>query len=150
MAHQGYAVIDFETTGFSPTHHHRIIEIAVVHVAPDGTVEDRWETVVNPLRDLGPTHVHRLRGADVMDAPQFKDIAPAFVGLLTDRVVVAHNASFEARFLRSELSRLGAESPVENDGALCTMRFAKDFLPGSGRSLSDCCAAYDIDLCGGG
>ena len=150
MAHQGYAVIDFETTGFSPTHHHRIIEIAVVHVAPDGTVEDRWETVVNPLRDLGPTHVHRLRGADVMDAPQFKDIAPAFVGLLSNRVVVAHNASFEARFLRSELSRLGAESPVENDGALCTMRFAKDFLPGSGRSLSDCCAAYDIDLCGGG
>jgi DNA polymerase-3 subunit epsilon len=146
MVNQGYAVIDFETTGFSPNHSHRVIEIAVVHVDPTGTIEDRWETVVNPMRDLGPTHVHRLRGADVMHAPHFKDIAPAFVGLLTNRVVVAHNATFEARFLRAELNRLGADSPVENDGALCTMRFAKDFLPGSGRSLSDCCAAYDIDL----
>jgi DNA polymerase-3 subunit epsilon len=146
MVNQGYAVIDFETTGFSPDHHHRVIEIAVVHVDPNGTVEDRWETVVNPMRDLGPTHVHGLRGADIMHAPHFKDIAPAFVGMLANRVVVAHNAAFEARFLRTELNRLGAHSPVENDGALCTMRFAKYFLPGSGRSLSDCCAAYDIDL----
>jgi DNA polymerase-3 subunit epsilon len=146
MVNQGYAVIDFETTGFSPDHHHRVIEIAVVHVDPNGTIEDRWETMVNPMRDLGPTHVHRLRGADVKDAPHFKDIASAFVGLLANRVVVAHNAAFEARFLRAELNRLGADSPVKNDGALCTMRFAKDFLPGSGRSLSDCCAAYNIDL----
>ncbi|MFU8947550.1 exonuclease domain-containing protein [Mycetocola zhadangensis] len=146
MVNQGYAVIDFETTGFSPSHHHRVIEVAVVHVDPYGTVEGRWETVINPMRDLGPTHIHRLRGADVMHAPHFKDIAPAFVGLLTDRVVVAHNAAFEARFLRAELNRLGADSPVTDDGALCTMRLAKDFLPGSGRSLSDCCSAYDIDL----
>lgn len=143
---QGYAVIDFETTGLAPEYHHRVIEIAVVHVDPHGVVENRWETVVNPLRDLGPTHIHRLRGADMLDAPQFHQIAPKFIGLLENRVLVAHNASFEARFLRAELNRMGATSPVANGGALCTMRLASDFLPGSGRSLSDCCAAYDIDL----
>lgn len=143
---QGYAVIDFETTGLAPEYNHRVIEIAIVHVDPRGTIENRWETVVNPMRDLGPTHIHRLHGADVMHAPEFHQIAGEFIGLLENRVVVAHNASFEARFLRAELSRIGAISPVANDGALCTMRLASGFLPGSGRSLSDCCAAYDIDL----
>lgn len=146
MVSQGYAVIDFETTGLAPEYHHRVIEIAVVHVDPHGIIESRWETVINPLRDLGPTHIHGLHGADVMHAPEFHQIAGEFIGLLDNRVLVAHNASFEARFLRAELSRMGATSPVANDGALCTMRLASDFLPGSGRSLSDCCAAYDIDL----
>ena len=27
-----YAIVDLETTGFSPAHHHRVIEIAVVLV----------------------------------------------------------------------------------------------------------------------
>ena len=40
MAHNGYAVIDFETTGLSPQYHHRVIEIGIVHVAPDGIIED--------------------------------------------------------------------------------------------------------------
>ena len=32
--------------------------------------------------------------------------------------------------------------------SLCTMQLAREFLPGTGRSLSDCCAAYGIDLTG--
>jgi DNA polymerase-3 subunit epsilon len=28
----GYAVVHVETTGLSPGHHHRVIEVAVVHV----------------------------------------------------------------------------------------------------------------------
>lgn len=146
MAHNGYAVIDFETTGLSPAHHHRVIEVGVVHVAPDGTVEDSFETVVNPGRDLGPTHIHQLRGADVKDAPVFADVADQLVDHLRGRVLVAHNSRFETTFLRAELSRLGLASPVADDGALCTMKLATTYLPGSGRKLADCCAAFDIDL----
>ena len=146
MGHNGYAVIDFETTGLSPAHHHRVIEVGVVHVAPDGTLEDSFETVVNPGRDLGPTHIHQLRGADVRDAPAFADVADQLVDHLRGRVLVAHNSRFETTFLRAELSRLGLASPVEDDGALCTMRLATTYLPGSGRKLADCCAAFDIDL----
>ena len=35
----GYAVIDLETTGFSPPKHHRILEIGVVEVSDDGEIE---------------------------------------------------------------------------------------------------------------
>ncbi|WP_423923799.1 exonuclease domain-containing protein [Frigoribacterium sp. 2-23] len=146
MAHNGYAVIDFETTGLSPQHHHRVIEIGIVHVAPDGTIEDSFETVVNPGRDLGPTHIHQLRGADVKDGPTFADVADQFIDHLRGRVLVAHNSRFEATFLRAELTRLGMVSPIADEGALCTMKLATTYLPGSGRKLADCCAAFDIPL----
>lgn len=145
--HNGYAVIDLETTGLAPSYGHRIIEIGIVHVTPDGEVEQTFETVVNPNRDLGPVHIHRLRGADMAGAPTFADVAGDLADRLQGRVVVAHNASFEARFLHAEFERLGHRSPLKQaSSALCTMRLAQEFLPGSGRKLADCCSAYDIDL----
>ncbi|MFZ6993456.1 exonuclease domain-containing protein [Curtobacterium sp. RRHDQ66] len=144
--HNGYAVIDFETTGLSPTYGHRIIEIGLVHVAPSGAIERSFETLVNPGRDLGPVHIHQIRGRDVADAPTFAEIAGSLVELLEGRVLVAHNARFEAAFLAAELARVGVTSPISADEALCTMRLAATFLPGSGRKLADCCSAYDIEL----
>ena len=55
MAHHGYAVIDFETTGLWPARHDRVIEVGIVQVSPSGEIEGEYETVVNPGRDLGPT-----------------------------------------------------------------------------------------------
>ncbi|MGW8432615.1 exonuclease domain-containing protein [Curtobacterium citreum] len=145
--HNGYAVVDFETTGLSPAYGHRVIEIGIVHVAPDGQVEESFETVVNPDRDLGPTHIHQLRGADMAGAPSFEDVAGTLVDRLRGRVLVAHNAPFEARFLHAEFDRIGVRSPFSDASrALCTMRLALEFLPGSGRKLADCCSAYDIEL----
>lgn len=144
--HNGYAVIDFETTGFSPAHGHRIIEIGLVHVSPTGAIERTFETLLHPNRDLGPVHVHQIRGRDVENAPTFADIAGMLVDLLRGRVLVAHNARFETAFLAAELARLGLVSPIGPEEALCTMRLAATFLPGSGRKLADCCSAYDIEL----
>lgn len=146
MTHNGYAVIDFETTGFSPAQGHRIIEIGLVHVSPSGAIERTFETLLHPGRDLGPVHIHQIRGHDVADAPTFADVADTLVDLLRGRVLVAHNARFETTFLAAELARLGLSSPVGPDDALCTMRLAATFLPGSGRKLADCCSAYDIEL----
>jgi DNA polymerase-3 subunit epsilon len=145
MAGLGYAVIDFETTGLFPGGHDRVIEVAVVHVNSGGAVTGQWDTLVNPARDLGPQHIHGIRSADVLHAPTFADIAPRLVELLSGRVIVAHNASFDIRFLNAELARAGYV--LENQPTdLCTMRLAREFLPGAGRSLKDCCDAYGIEL----
>lgn len=103
MAHNGHAVIDFKTTGLSPQYRHRVIEIGIVHVAPDGTIEDSFETVVNPGRGLGlgPTHINQLHGADVKDAHTLTDVADHFVEQVRERVLVAHNARLETTFLPS-------------------------------------------------
>lgn len=147
MASAGFAVIDFETTGFSPAKHDRVVEVAVVHVNEHGRITGQWETLVNPKRDIGAQHIHGIRARDVLNAPTFDDIASHLVELLDGRVVVAHNASFDSRFLVHELARSGYELGPELH-TLCTMQLAAELIPGAGRSLADCCAAFDIDLDG--
>ena len=109
----GYTVIDFETTGFSPQKHDRVVEVGVVYVDPDGTVGDRWGTLVNPERDMGAIHVHGIRASDVHRAPTFAQIAPHLLRALAGRTLVAHNARFDVAFLEHELQRSGFQSSRE-------------------------------------
>lgn len=141
-----YAVIDLETTGFRPSWHDRVVELAVVQLDPTGEVEQEWSTLVNPERDLGPQQVHGIRTADVLDAPRFKEIAGTVRDLLARRVVVAHNLRFDAMFLQAEYDRLGATVPVTPEHGLCTMHLAPHYLPTAGRSLRDCCIRAGISI----
>lgn len=145
MAGPGFAVVDLETTGFSPKSD-RIVEVAVVHLDADGAITGRWDTLVNPERDLGAQHVHRIRAADVAHAPTFMEIAPHLLELLHGRVLVAHNASFDLRFLRAEIARAGFDAHAELPSHLCTLELARELLSGAGRSLQDCCDAFDITI----
>jgi DNA polymerase-3 subunit epsilon len=145
MMSKGFAVIDVETTGFSAQKYDRIVEIGIVFLDSQGDLESTYCTLVNPNRDVGPTHVHGITAKEVFDAPEFKDIAQDLISLLTGRVLVFHNAQFDTSFLFAEFERAGywvngAQIPV-----ICTMQLASDFLPGNGRSLEACCGAYDIN-----
>jgi DNA polymerase-3 subunit epsilon len=134
-----YAVIDIETTGFSPAHHHRILEIGVVLVDDDGHPVYEWETLVNPQRDVAATEVHGLSAADVYAAPTFEQIAGELESLLRGRVPVAHNLAFDARFVAAEFERAGYSVPLTTTSGLCTMRLASCYLPDGPRTLEACC-----------
>lgn len=139
-----FAVVDFETTGILPSYHHRVVEIGVTHVDDDGTITGRWETLVNPERDLGPQSIHGIRAIDILDAPLFSDIAAEFADLLQGRVFAAHNASFDLRFLQAEFERAG----YWLDGgtpSVCTMTLGSSFGLGGSCSLTHACAVYGID-----
>lgn len=140
-----FAVVDFETTGILPSHHHRVVEVGVTHVEDDGSISGHWETLVNPQRDLGPQHIHGVRAADLIDAPLFEDIAADISGLLNGRTFVAHNAGFDIRFLVAEFSRAGL---YFGDAVphLCTMSLSHTLgVPGRG-ALDACCMHYGIPL----
>lgn len=137
-------MVDVETTGFAARGSDRIVEVAVVQLDSAGRVTGEWCTLLNPGRDLGPQHVHRIRAADVWHAPTFADAAGAVAARLAGRVVVAHNLSFDARFLTAEFARVGVDLPVNG---LCTMRLAARYLPERvGRSLRACCEAAGVVL----
>src|SRR5882672_3596764 len=95
----GFAVLDFETTGFDANHYDRVVEVGVVLLSSDGYIEDEWSTLLDPGRDVGPTDVHGICASDVRAAPTFAAIAPKLLKDLRKRVVVSHNISFELRFL---------------------------------------------------
>ena len=139
----GFADVDLETTGFSPRLGDRVAEVAVVLVDDAGTVEDEWCTLVNPERDLGPQHVHGIAAADVALAPTFERVAPTLLRLLDRRVLVAHNASFDTRFLRAELGRAGVAAAIDPLACVCTQQLAGRWLTGS-RSLAACCATVGV------
>lgn len=138
-----FAVIDFETTGLMPERTDRVVEVGIVLADDDWQIEDEWTTLVNPRRDLGPVHIHGINAGDLLDAPEFADIGDHILHLLSGRTVVAHNASFDMRFLHAELLRANYAIP-DRPAALCSMKWAGRTIGAA--KLAHCCEAFDIPL----
>jgi DNA polymerase-3 subunit epsilon len=139
-----YAALDVETTGFSPRMGDRVVEIAVVRMAPDGTIQDEFATLVDPERDVGPTRVHGIRASDLVGAPRFADIVGDVAERMGEAVLVAHNARFDLSFLRAEFDRAGFDLPAWP--TLCTLRLAYERSSLPRRRLADCCEALGVAL----
>ncbi|WP_250285385.1 exonuclease domain-containing protein, partial [Frankia sp. CiP1_Cm_nod2] len=117
-----YAVVDVETSGLI-AQRSRILSVAVVHVASDGTVERRWSTLLDPGCDPGPVHIHGLTRERLAGSPTFDLVADSLLPLLDGRIFVAHNAVFDWQMLATEAMRLGIRLPVE--WRLCTRVLAR-------------------------
>jgi DNA polymerase-3 subunit epsilon len=136
------AVVDLETTGFSPTKD-RIVEIGVFRTTADGRTLSEWSTLVNPDRDMGATRVHGIRASDVRDAPTFREIAGDLAAQLAGAFMVAHNARFDASFVAAEFRRLPSRPPALKP--LCTLSLAKLLCSDlERRSLEHCCEHFGI------
>jgi DNA polymerase-3 subunit epsilon len=136
-----YAVVDVETTGTGAERGHRITEVAVVPV-DDGEVGEVWTTLINPERVMPPGVVAltRITHEMVRGAPRFGDVSADVVERLRGRVFVAHNATFDWRFIGAELART-RESTLVGD-RLCTARLARVVLPQLKRRSLDALAGY--------
>ncbi len=60
-------------------------------------------------------------------APKFYEVAKRIVEITENCIVVAHNAQFDNRILKTEFKRLGFEFERKT---LCTVELAKDLIPG--------------------
>jgi len=61
------------------------------------------------------------------NAPKFYEVAKRIVEITEDCIVVAHNAKFDNRILKTEFKRLGFEYKKRT---LCTVELAKQLIPG--------------------
>lgn len=140
LADYKYAAVDVETTGLFPNGHDRIIEVGIVLFSLTGGAYGEYETVFNPHRDVGPQHIHGLSMAELSHAPAFEDVCGELAALLAGRVLVAHNASFDIRFLQAEFRRVTGDAPELP--YLCTMRLAAQ--AGLARRLSAVCSQLGL------
>ncbi|MGW2373597.1 MULTISPECIES: 3'-5' exonuclease [Kitasatospora] len=139
---RGFAVVDVEATGRSPWRH-RVVEVAVVVLDERLCPEGEFATLLDPLGPVGPTHVHRIRQADVEGAPRFREIAPRLLELLAGRVLVGHHVSCDHAFLDREFARIGVSLPPVP--LLCTMGLARAHLPEArGHGLAACAEAAGL------
>ncbi|MFJ6212412.1 exonuclease domain-containing protein [Streptomyces sp. NPDC092296] len=125
----GYAVVDVEATGRSPWRN-RVVEVAVVLLDRVLQVEAEFSTLLDPGCPVGPTRVHRITQDEVAGAPRFRQVAPRLLELLTGRLLVGHHVACDHAFLEREFARIGVVLPPVP--TLCTMRLARDQLPGAG------------------
>lgn len=136
-----FAVVDVETTGLNPYRHDRIVEISLLLASLDGSITREFTSLINPERDIGPTHVHGLSAADVLQAPRFSELAMPLLEILRPAVaLVGHNARFDLSFLTLEFRRLGVELPPFE--IVDTMHLA------GGGTLAACCAGHGVALDG--
>ncbi|MEO8561263.1 MAG: 3'-5' exonuclease [bacterium] len=141
-----FVVVDVETTGGRPNQGDRITEIAAVTVR-DGRIVDVYETLVNPERSIPPfiTRLTRISWDMVRDKSPFRDVCEDVLRVLDGNVFVAHNASFDWRFVSTEVSR--ATGREITGRRLCTVRLARRLLPQlRSRSLDWVARHYGVDI----
>jgi DNA polymerase III epsilon subunit family exonuclease len=121
-----YAILDIETTG-GQFNEEGITEIAIYKF--DGhEVVDQFISLVNPEIPIQP-FVVKLTGinnAMLRSAPKFFEVAKRIIEMTNDCVIVAHNASFDYRILRTEFRRLGYDFEAKT---ICTVELAKKLIP---------------------
>jgi DNA polymerase-3 subunit epsilon len=121
-----YAILDIETTG-GKYNEEGITEIAI-HRFDGQKVVDKFISLVNPEKDIQPFVVN-LTGINnkmLRTAPKFHEVAKRIVEITQDTVIVAHNAQFDYRILRTEFRRLGYNFERKT---LCTVDLSKALLP---------------------
>lgn len=100
-------VFDFETTGLSPDMGDRSIEIGAVLIE-NGRITQRFQQLMNPGTRI-PLFIENLTGITnrmVSEARKNHDVMADFFEFIAGHNLVAHNASFDERFLRAEFKRI--------------------------------------------
>lgn len=113
----GWCAVDLEMTGLDP----RSDEIVAIGAVPiDGgriQLGGGMYTLVRASKrsQVGAVLVHKLRLADVVDAPSLDDAINLLLSALCGRVPVFHTAAIETAFLGRQFSRRHVRLPAAAD-----------------------------------
>lgn len=152
-----FVAIDIETTGLD----HKtanIIEIAAATFDQLGEVENTFSTLVNDGGVIVPEEITQLTGitTEMLNAPESaayttREALEEVMRRLTPRtedepqaLIVAHNASFDMRFIRHNGTILGFD--FEAFEVVDTLKISRRLFPGLvlGHSLSNMCSVLGV------
>jgi DNA polymerase-3 subunit epsilon len=139
-----FTAIDFETaTAYHPC------SVGIVTVE-NGVIVDEYVTLIKPPRNEYSHFtiaVHGIYPRDTINAKTFAQVYPEIKKRLQNRVVVAHNESFDRNVLAKSMALYGLNYEELNIGSRweCTVKIykAKGLRP---TKLSDCCREMKIAL----
>lgn len=139
-----FTAIDFETAQM-----HHVCAVGIVCVE-NGVIVDEYHSLVKPPRNEYNWHctkVHGITARHTATAPDFASIYPEIKKRLSNKTVVAHNASFDKNVLIKSMAdfSLNYEELNITDNWKCTLQIykKKGYKPAK---LSDCCAKHNIPL----
>lgn len=148
-----FLCLDTETTGVNPFED-RIVQVAAVEVAADGSTANEWSTIVDPGVEI-PEGAAAIHGITTTRAVAVGRPPAEALGIVADRIfrhgayrpVVMFNARFDWPILLSEAERHGVEFPVIAPvlDPYLVDRMVDRFRTG-GRKLTQVCQHYDVGL----
>jgi DNA polymerase-3 subunit epsilon len=120
-------VLDFETSGLSPAQGARAIEIGAVRLV-NGKIAERFQSLMNPGFRISAL-IEDYTGISnrmLARAPGCTEVMRQFAAFIGSDNLVAHNASFDQRFLSAELERLNLPLP---NAFTCNLMLARRVFP---------------------
>jgi DNA polymerase-3 subunit epsilon len=123
MRANSLVILDFETTGLSPDMGDRAIEIGAVRLV-NGKVTERFQALMNPGQRVS-SFIEDYTGISndmLEDADSCEVVMDRFAGFIADDNLIAHNASFDKRFLDAEFDRIGRDYTGEFSCSLLLSR----------------------------
>ncbi|MCR4676854.1 MAG: 3'-5' exonuclease [Sphaerochaetaceae bacterium] len=125
-----FVSIDFETANQCPQ---SACSVGVVRFdGVSGKILDSYYTLIKPpvrynyfLPDF--IDIHSIHPQDVENAPYFDEVWNRMIGFIGDSMLVAHNASFDMKVLKSLLEYYNC--PVPHNRYLCTLQVSRRIWP---------------------
>ena len=121
-----FVFLDIETTGMR-TFEDRITEVGAL-VYEKGRLVKKFSTLVNPERYIPQwiTDITGITNDMVKKSPKFEDIAEELFDLLGENIFVAHNVSFDYRFIQAEFANIQKNYSAHQ---LCTVKLSRNLYP---------------------
>jgi exonuclease, DNA polymerase III, epsilon subunit family len=120
-------VLDFETTGMSPNVGARPTEVAAVRIE-NGRIVDRYQSLMNAGVYV-PAFITDLTGITntmVRNAPPIEQVMRELHTFVDGQPLVAHNVSFDRKFLEAEWRRLRL---TQTPTMLCSLLVSRRLYP---------------------
>lgn len=104
-----FVVLDFETTGLSHFDD-EIIQVAAVRYV-NFEEKEKFVSFVKPSTPIPSriTKITEITNEDVQNAPNIETVLPSLIEFLNKDVIVAHNASFDMKFLLANIHKAKLE-----------------------------------------
>jgi DNA polymerase-3 subunit epsilon len=126
MAHKlanSLVVLDFETTGLSPDKGDRAIEIGAVRIV-DGVIKEQFQALMNPGRSVS-AFIEDYTGITnemLAQAAPCEQVMKDFCDFIGNDNLLAHNSSFDQKFLEHELRLINRQYSGEFTCSLLVAR----------------------------
>lgn len=139
-------VFDTETTGFYPENGDKLVEIGAIELVNHIPTGVTYHQYINPQREV-PEDAFKIHGLSyeyLKTFPTFAEIVDSWVDFVGDGILVAHNASFDIKFINHEQKQLGRVEYAW-DRVVDTLQIARMLFPGSRVNLDALCKRFNID-----
>ncbi len=139
-------VFDTETTGFDPEAGDKLVEIGAVELINHIPTGVTYHQYINPQRDV-PEEAFKVHGLSydyLKQFPTFDKVVDEWLDFVGDATLVAHNASFDIKFVNYEQKQLG-KTQFAWDRVVDTLEIAKVLFPGARVNLDALCRRFGVD-----